>query len=116
VIWSQHKVLIISLARVIFIPLFMMCNIAGSVNPIISSDWLFMLILLACGLSCGYVSTMCIMSAASLEHNPRLKGKKEDVDVAATVASFFLVGGLAVGALMSFAVRFAYCRCNPFVD
>jgi equilibrative nucleoside transporter 1/2/3 len=56
------------------------------------------------------------MSAPSLEHNPRLKGRKDDVDVAATVANFFLVGGLVLGSFASFAVRAIICGCNPFVE
>ena len=54
------------------------------------------------------------MSASSLEHNPRLKGRVEDVDIAATVASFVLVGGLAIGSIFSFGVQGIICRCNPF--
>lgn len=73
-----------------------------------------MLILLTFGLSNGYVSSLCMMAAPSVEHNPHLKGRVEDVDVAATVASFCLVGGLAVGSFASFAVRAAVCGCNPF--
>jgi equilibrative nucleoside transporter 1/2/3 len=53
------------------------------------------------------------MSASSLEHNKKLRGR-EDVDVAATVGSFFLVGGLAVGSAASFLVRYWICDCNPF--
>lgn len=56
-----------------------------------------------------------MMSAASLEHNPKLKGRKEDVDVAATVATFCLIGGITLGSFASFAVRAAVCECNPFV-
>jgi equilibrative nucleoside transporter 1/2/3 len=96
-----------------------MCNVerpstSPTSPPLINSDILFMLILLAFGLSNGYVNSMCMMSAPSLEHNPRLNGKREDVDIAATVASFCLVGGLAVGSVASFAVRGAVCGCNPF--
>lgn len=97
-----------------------MCNIQRSTSSpavasaVISSDVLYMLILLAFGLSNGYVSSLCMMSAPSVEHNPRLKGRIEDVDVAATVASFCLVGGLAVGGFASFGVRAAVCNCNPF--
>ena len=54
------------------------------------------------------------MAAPSLDHNPRLKGRLEDVDVAATVVNFCLVGGLVVGSLSSFAVKGAICGCNPF--
>lgn len=55
-----------------------------------------------------------MMSAPSVEHNKRLKGRKEDVDIAATVTSFCLVGGLVLGSVMSFGVRAAVCKCNPF--
>jgi equilibrative nucleoside transporter 1/2/3 len=96
-----------------------MCNVqrpsTGVHSPtIISSDILFMLILLAFGMSNGYVASMCMISVASLEHNPRLKGRREDVDVAATVATFCLVGGISMGSFASFAVRAAVCECNPF--
>jgi equilibrative nucleoside transporter 1/2/3 len=96
-----------------------MCNIQrGSAtavyDPIISSDFLFMIILGLFGLSNGYVSSLCLMSASSLEHNPGLRGRAEDVDVAATMASFCLVGGLALGSIFSFAVKGIICECNPF--
>ncbi|KAF8803771.1 hypothetical protein BYT27DRAFT_7109304 [Phlegmacium glaucopus] len=118
-VWSANRLLALSLARTLFIPLFLMCNVQrGSTtveyNPIISSDLLFMVILCLFGWSNGYVSSLCLMSASSLEHNPRLKGRAEDVDVAATVASFCLVAGLALGSLFSFAVEAMICGCNPF--
>ncbi|KAG6901549.1 hypothetical protein C0995_010659 [Termitomyces sp. Mi166 len=118
-IWSAGWLTTLSLSRTLFIPIFLMCNIQRptsefQMTPIINSDFLFMLILFAFGLSNGYVSSLCMMSAPSLEHNPRLKGRKEDVDVAATVASFSIVGGLALGSVASFAVRAAFCGCNPF--
>jgi len=117
-IWSAYRILTLSLARTIFVVLFLMCNVSGpstaNAAPIISSDFLFMLILLAFGISNGYVSSLCMMAAPSLEHNPRLRGKREDVDIAATVAQAFLVGGLVVGSIASFAVRSMVCSCNPF--
>lgn len=119
VIWSAKRLLTLSLARTLFIPLFLMCNIQRSplsppTTPIINSDIVYMLILLIFAFSNGYVSSLCMMSAPSLEHNPRLKGRREDVDVAATVASFCLGGGLVLGSMASFAVRAAVCDCNPF--
>lgn len=118
-IWSARRLLTLSLARTLFIPIFLMCNIQQSTSPsassaIISSDFLYMVILLLFGFSNGYVSSLCMIAAPSVEHNPRLKGRVEDVDVAATVASFCLVGGLAIGSFASFAVRAAICNCNPF--
>jgi equilibrative nucleoside transporter 1/2/3 len=56
------------------------------------------------------------MSAPSLEHNPRLKGRKEDVDLAAPIVGFCVVGGLAAGSILSFIVRAIVCACNPFVS
>jgi len=119
--WSARRLLTLSVARTLFVPLFLMCNIQVSSlsprsSPIISSDFLFMLILLAFGLSNGYVCSSCMMAAPSLENNPSLKGQKDDVDVAATVASFCLVGGLALGSAASFAVRATVCGCNPFIQ
>ncbi|THH08185.1 hypothetical protein EW146_g9079 [Bondarzewia mesenterica] len=118
-IWSAKRLGMLSLLRTLFIPLFLACNVqrdpsTPSAPPLINSDVLFMLILLVFGLSNGYVSSLCMMSAGSLEHNRRLEGRKEDVDIAATVASFCLVGGLAVGSMMSFGVKAAVCECNPF--
>ncbi|KAI0068951.1 hypothetical protein BV25DRAFT_1791166 [Artomyces pyxidatus] len=118
-IWSAKRLLAFSLARTLFIPLFLACNFQRDRTlpyspPLINSDVLFMLILFWFGLSNGYVSSMCMMSAPSLEHNPRLLGRKEDVDIAAPVASFCLVGGLVIGSMMSFGVGAAVCRCNPF--
>lgn len=66
---------------------------------------------------------MAMMAAPSVAHNPALKARatrfgpleaERDVDVAATVASFCLVGGLALGSAASFVVRGWVCECNPF--
>jgi len=120
-IWSARRLLVLSVARTLFIPLFLACNIRlpsmpseFPSSPLISSDFLFFLILFLFGATNGYVSSLCLMSAPSLEHNPRLRGRREDVDVAATVATFCIVGGLVLGSMGSFAVRAMICGCNPF--
>jgi equilibrative nucleoside transporter 1/2/3 len=111
----------LSFARTAFIPLFLMCNIqrpgvtSVPTAPIITSDLLYLLILFAFGWSNGYVASLCMMSAPSLEHNPRLKGRKEEVDVAATIVSFCAIFGLALGSLASFGVSALVCGCNPFL-
>ncbi|TFK56135.1 hypothetical protein OE88DRAFT_1652758 [Heliocybe sulcata] len=122
-LWSARRLAAMSFARTIFIPLFLMCNlqqsdpasVTSSSTPIINSDIAFFVLLLLFGLTNGYVCSMTMISAASLEHNRRLKGRKEDVDIAATVASFSLVTGLVLGSIASFLVRSAVCGgCNPF--
>ncbi|KAF8485061.1 nucleoside transporter-domain-containing protein [Russula ochroleuca] len=119
-VWRARRLLVLSLARTLLIPLFLACNLhrdasSPSTPPIINSDVLYMLLLFAFGLSSGYVSSMCLMAAPSLEHNPRLKGRKEDVDLAAPIASFCVVGGLVLGSILSFTVRAIVCACNPFL-
>ena len=112
----------LSVARTLFIPLFLMCNIQrggdtpGTSTPVINSDFVFMAILFCFGWSNGYISSLAMMAAPSIEHNPKLRGRIEDVDVAATLASFCLVSGLACGSFASFAVRAVVCRCNPFMQ
>jgi len=121
-IWSAKRLLVLSLARTLFVPVFLLCNLQRPsttgipTSPIINSDFVFMFILFIFGMSNGYLSSLCMMAAPSLEHNPRLEGRRKDVDVAATVASFCLVGGLAMGSVCSFAVRAAVCECNPFTE
>ena len=129
--WSARRLLTLSLLRTLFVPLFLMCNIQSPSDipipdtllpdtllaadvPIINSDLLFFLILLVFGMSNGYVSSMCMIAAPSTTHNPRLRDRG-DVDVAATLASFCLVGGLAAGSFASFFVRAQVCKCNPFI-
>ncbi|KAG8913236.1 hypothetical protein FRC01_004654, partial [Tulasnella sp. 417] len=97
---SGRRLLTLSALRTIFIPLFLACNVqrpsaTPSVTspPLINSDFLFFLILLVFGISNGFVGTMCMIAASSPSHNSRLK--KEQVEIAATLAQFSLVGGLA---------------------
>lgn len=121
VIWSTKRISMLAAMRTLFIPLFLLCNFQRRSSlmpsePIINSDFLFMLLIFLFGWSNGYVSSLCLMAAPSLEHNPRLRGRVEDVDIAATVASFCLVGGLVIGSFVSFAVKSAICGCNPFTS
>jgi solute carrier family 29 (equilibrative nucleoside transporter), member 1/2/3 len=78
--------------------------------PFIKSDLLFFLILIAFGTSNGYISTLCVMAAPSLQHNKELKDQ-EDVDTTMTIGLFCMVGGLTMGSFASLVV----CNYNPFV-
>lgn len=120
-IWSPKRLTALSVARLLFIPLFLSCNISESskaaprgVGVAINSDIIYLLLLLMFGISNGYIATMGIISVSSPEHNTKLK--HEEVDTAATVAQFCLVAGLAIGSALSFAVRGSICGCNPFVS
>ena len=108
-VWSGKKILAMSLLRTLFIPLILLCNVerpaTTPVPSIIHSDILFMIIMLTIGYTNGYVVALAVFAASSLEHNPRLKGRREDVDVAATLAGSFIILGLALGSLSSFGVQ-----------
>lgn len=97
-----------------------MCNVQRprsldpSSPPVIQSDIIYLLILLLFGITNGWISTLCMMGAPSLKHNPKLK--REQVAVSATVAQFCLVGGLVIGSVCSFGVRAMICDCDPFVS
>ena len=115
-ITSPRNLLTFSIARVLFIPLFLLCHITPGVTPLFNSDIAFFLLVLLLGLSNGYGGCATMVCASSLELNPKLEGKRVDVDTAATVASFSLVLGLVIGSVASFGVRAATCGgCNPFV-
>ncbi|KDQ14170.1 hypothetical protein BOTBODRAFT_174968 [Botryobasidium botryosum FD-172 SS1] len=105
-IWSPNKLLGLSVVRVLFIPLILLCNVQRpgqqSATPIFNSDVAYWLLLAALALSNGYVSSLCMMAAPSLEHNPRLS--KSQVDAAATISQFCLIGGLSAGSVLSMLV------------
>ena len=109
VVWSGKKILAMSFLRTLFIPLILLCNVdrrATALVPlIIRSDILFMIIVLMMGYTHGYVVSLALLAVSSLEHNPRLKGRREDVDVAATLGASCMMLGLALGALSSFGVQ-----------
>lgn len=117
--WSATRILAFSIVRTLFIPIFLLCNTVQGPSrglPVISSDFVYMLLVGALGLSNGYVSTLSMLGACSLEHNPRLRQRREDVPIASTVAGFCLIVGLAIGGFGSFGVRAIICQCNPFVN
>ncbi|EGO01623.1 hypothetical protein SERLA73DRAFT_177030 [Serpula lacrymans var. lacrymans S7.3] len=120
IIWSARQQVVLAALRTLFIPLFLICNVqrpssTNIITPVITSDILYMFILYMFGMTNGYVSSVSVMAASSLDRSPRLKGR-DDVDVAATVANFCITAGLAVGSVASFAVRAAVCDCNPFTE
>ncbi|KAM0788956.1 hypothetical protein ACM66B_003030 [Microbotryomycetes sp. NB124-2] len=76
----------LSLARVVFIPLFLICNTSTSAGgALIKSDAAYLVIMLLFSLTNGYGSTL-VMLAAVVE--PSLE--EHEVDVAATCMAFYL--------------------------
>ena len=115
---------------------FWIWNINGSSlqsSPLIDSDIGYLPILLLFLISSGYLMNVAMMGASSVEYNYRLRNlitlyRKSswariyggrngtvEVDLAAKIAQFCLIGGHLLGSIMSFGVKSIICGgCNPF--
>ncbi|XP_054914660.1 equilibrative nucleoside transporter 2 isoform X2 [Poeciliopsis prolifica] len=91
---------ILVVARVIFIPLLMLCNVQPRSHlPIIfSHDAVFTLIMALFSMSSGYF--VCL----SMSYAPQLVEPK-DAETAGALMTFFLALGLSLGAALSFLLR-----------
>ncbi|GHJ84256.1 hypothetical protein NliqN6_0658 [Naganishia liquefaciens] len=104
---SRH-VMFASLARTLFIPVFMLCNTSFADTsslahvPFINSDIVYFIILFLFGASNGWISSLSMIIASSPTMNPAIE--EDEKDVAGSLAGFCLTGGLVVGSLASFVV------------
>uniref|UniRef100_A0A8C9SHK2 Solute carrier family 29 member 2 n=1 Tax=Scleropages formosus TaxID=113540 RepID=A0A8C9SHK2_SCLFO len=87
-------------ARVVFIPLLMMCNVQKRTNmPVLfPHDAVFVLIMVLFSVSSGYF--VCL----SMSYAPQLVEPK-DAERAGALMTFFLALGLSLGAALSFPLR-----------
>ncbi|RGB36173.1 nucleoside transporter-domain-containing protein [Rhizophagus diaphanus] len=111
IITDSVKLARMSSARIIFLPLFLMCNVDfGSIGmrtfPLfINSDLIYFLILLLFAITNGYMGSLTMMAAPQVEGVAR--------DLAGTIMSFGLVFGLVLGSIFSFPMLAISCGCNP---
>ncbi|GMF32661.1 unnamed protein product [Phytophthora fragariaefolia] len=101
---GQKKVLLASLARLIFFPLLMLCNLQNKSHEVITtvvfrSDVLAMLIMAACAFSNGLLCTLAFMEY------PDLLRKNTEKELGGSIIFFVLSIGLTAGSLMSFVLR-----------
>ncbi|KAJ5584206.1 uncharacterized protein N7459_004006 [Penicillium hispanicum] len=87
----------LSIARVAFIPLYLLCNVNGR-GAVVSSDFFYLVVVqLFFGATNGYLASSCMMGASQwVSANER--------EAAGGFMSMMLVGGLAAGSLSSFLV------------
>ncbi|KAF8755373.1 Nucleoside transporter [Rhizoctonia solani] len=90
----------ILLMRVVFIPTFMMCNVAGHWPVFITSDIAYMLILFVFGVTCGHLTTLALLSASE-GHDPERGGKET------RITQFWMMSGFVVGGIASFGISAA---------
>ncbi|XP_057700753.1 equilibrative nucleoside transporter 2-like [Corythoichthys intestinalis] len=84
--------------RVVFIPLFMMCNIPTTKLRLIRHDAAFATIVAVFAFSNGYLASLCMAYAPQMVSH-------RDYETAGSLMTFFLVLGLALGASLSFLLE-----------
>nr|XP_015218022.1 PREDICTED: equilibrative nucleoside transporter 1 [Lepisosteus oculatus] len=91
---------ILVVARVVFVPLFMLCNVQMRVNlPVIfAHDVWFIIFMIVFAFSNGYLASLCMC------FGPK-KVPPHEAETAGAIMAFFLSLGLALGAALSFLFR-----------
>ena len=97
---SPGSVVLISMLRVLFIPLYLLCNIKGRGAAIPSDAFYLFVVQLFFGATNGYVGSTCMMGASEWV-------EVEEREAAGGFMGLMLVGGLTVGSLLSFAAALA---------
>ncbi|PLN81091.1 hypothetical protein BDW42DRAFT_169564 [Aspergillus taichungensis] len=87
----------LALARLLFLPLYLLCNVDGQ-GAVLNSDAFYLVIVqLLFGVTNGFLSSSCMMGAGEWVD-------EREREAAGGFMSLMLVGGLAAGSLASFLV------------
>ncbi|KAF2821297.1 hypothetical protein CC86DRAFT_302800 [Ophiobolus disseminans] len=90
----------LSIARLAFIPLYFLCNVGGR-GASVNSDFFYLFVVqLLFGVTNGYLGSSCMMGFVEWVES-------EELEAAGGFMSLALVGGLAAGSFLSFAVAAA---------
>ncbi|KAI9800033.1 MAG: hypothetical protein M1833_003562 [Piccolia ochrophora] len=90
-----RTIFVLSLARLLYIPLYLFCNIRGN-GAVVNSDFFYLgIVQLGFGITNGWLGSICMMGAAEWVDF----GERE---AAGGFMGLCLVGGLTVGSLLSF--------------
>lgn len=99
-IFNSKNVWIASVSRLIFFPLFMLCNVSNSKLPVVfNSDVFPILFMIFLAFTNGYVASNCMMMGASTV-------AAKDSGLAGTIMIFSLTLGLLTGSCISFLTVF----------
>ncbi|XP_028580197.2 equilibrative nucleoside transporter 1 [Podarcis muralis] len=93
---------IMVVARVVFIPLFMLCNVdpRRHLPVLFAHDAWYIVFMFFFSISNGYLASLCMC------FGPK-KVLSHEAETAGTIMAFFLSLGLALGAVLSFPIRLA---------
>lgn len=92
-----RAVFLISLLRIVFVPLYYLCNINGQGAAVNSDVFYLIFVQFLFGLSNGFVGSICMMGASRWVEAP-------EREAAGGFMGFMLVGGLTAGSLISFLI------------
>lgn len=100
---SPRKLLLGAVARFVFIPLFLLCNLQNDKHQTITivlfdSDVLALLFLLTCAFTNGLLTTLAFM------YYPRVLDSNKEKELGGTTMIFIVSVGLTAGSLMSFVL------------
>lgn len=94
VLWPR-TLFLLSILRLVFIPLYLLCNVRGRGAAIQSDAFYLIIVQFLFGLSNGYIGSSCMMGAG-------VWVEKDEREAAGGFMGLMLVGGLTVGSLLSF--------------
>ncbi|XP_006860575.1 PREDICTED: equilibrative nucleoside transporter 1 [Chrysochloris asiatica] len=97
---DSHWLLSLVVARLVFVPLLLLCNVKPRryLPVVFEHDAWFILFMAAFAFSNGYLASLCMC------FGPR-KVKPAEAETAGAIMAFFLCLGLALGAVFSFLLR-----------
>jgi equilibrative nucleoside transporter 1/2/3 len=88
---------VLTVARFIFVPLYLLCNINGT-GAIVKSDFFYLFVVqLLFGATNGYLASSCMMGAS-------VWVSADEREAAGGFMSMMLIAGLAAGSFLSFIV------------
>lgn len=87
----------LAVARLIFIPLYLLCNVGGEGAKVQSDFFYLVVVQLLFGFSNGYIGSSCMMGA-------REWVREDEREASGSFMGLCLVAGLTVGSLLSFLV------------
>ncbi|CAH0490102.1 unnamed protein product [Peronospora farinosa] len=101
---GQKRVLLVSIGRLLFFPLLMLCNLQNKSHEVITkvvfrSDVLAILFIAGCAFSNGLLCALAFMEYPNLLH------KNAEKELGGSIIFFVLSLGLTGGSLMSFVLR-----------
>lgn len=107
---SIRVIVIASLARIIFVPLFLLSSYQAPPNALFNSDWYKVIDMLLFAFTNGYLSTLCCVKAPHTVYHDEEKGQVGGL-IGITIST-----GIMLGSLIAIPVGLAIENCPGVSD